>query len=73
MSLLTRILAKRGLVDAQSETVEFLAGGGAMGAHMRGLDWSKSPLGHPIPCRLQYLPLAFGQALNPVRGNLVEG
>src|SRR4051794_32854298 len=26
---------------------EFLAGGGEMGAHMRALDWSKTPLGRP--------------------------
>jgi len=27
--------------------LEFLAGGGEMGAHMRALDWSKTPLGRP--------------------------
>jgi hypothetical protein len=47
MSLLTRVLLKRRAADAQSETLAFMAGGGAMGAHMRGLDWSKSPLGPP--------------------------
>lgn len=46
MSLLTRVL-KRRTADAQSETLAFMTGGGAMGAHMRGLDWSKSPLGPP--------------------------
>src|ERR1700722_3483857 len=47
MSLLTRVLLKRRVVDAQSGTLAFMAGGGAMGAHMRGRDWSKSPLGPP--------------------------
>ena len=47
MGLLTRILPKRAPAGAQSETLAFMAGGGAMGAHMRGLDWSKSPLGPP--------------------------
>jgi PAS domain S-box-containing protein len=47
MSLLTRVLLKRRVVDAQSETLAFMAGGGAMGAHMRARDWSKSPLGPP--------------------------
>ena len=47
MSLLTRILLKRRAADAQSETLAFMADGGAMGAYMRGQDWSKSPLGPP--------------------------
>jgi PAS domain S-box-containing protein len=47
MSLLTRVLLKRRAADAQSETLAFMADGGAMGAYMRGLDWSKSPLGPP--------------------------
>ncbi|HEU4654220.1 MAG TPA: ATP-binding protein [Steroidobacteraceae bacterium] len=34
---------------ASSETqLDFLAGGGELAAHMRALDWTRTPLGHPI-------------------------
>ena len=50
MSLLTRPFRKRTVARgpaAESESLAFLAGGGAMGAHLRSLDWSQSPLGPP--------------------------
>ena len=50
MSLLTRPFRKHTAAratGADREVLAFLAGGGEMGAYMRSLDWSKSPLGEP--------------------------
>ncbi len=33
--------------EATPDEMAFLAGGGEVGALMRGHDWSRSPLGHP--------------------------
>jgi hypothetical protein len=49
--------------DSANRSLQFMAGGGKVGALMRGHDWTGSPLGHPR---------IWPQSLRSVVGLLLE-